>query len=242
MAVADDARAASPSLVRRLVPLAILVAGLALALAFDLDERLSFDALRDQRAELTALAAGRPILAALGFVVAYALVVAFSIPGASLMTIAGGFLFGTWLGGAYSIVGATIGATAVFAAARYAAGDALPRRAGPRLARLRDGFRKDAFQYLLVLRLVPIFPFWLVNLAPAAFGVPMRTYVVATVLGILPGSFVYAGVGAGLGAVFDAGGEPDLGLILEPEILLPLIGLAVLALIPVLYKRLRRRR
>jgi uncharacterized membrane protein YdjX (TVP38/TMEM64 family) len=107
---------------------------------------------------------------------------------------------------------------------------------------MEEGFRQDALSYLLVLRLIPIFPFWLVNIVPAFLGVPLGTYVLGTFVGIIPGSFVYASVGNGLGAVFDAGGTPDLGIIFEPAILLPIVGLAVLALLPIAYRRFKARR
>jgi len=117
--------------------------------------------------------------------------------------------------------------------------EVLRRRAGPWISRLEAGFQENALSYLLVLRLVPLFPFWLVNLVPAFLGVPLTTYVLGTFVGIIPGSFVYASVGNGLGSVFDAGGAPDLTIIFEPEILLPIIGLSLLALIPVAYKKLK---
>jgi uncharacterized membrane protein YdjX (TVP38/TMEM64 family) len=110
------------------------------------------------------------------------------------------------------------------------------------MRRMEEGFRADALSYLLVLRLIPIFPFWLVNIVPAFLGVPLRTYVLGTLIGIIPGSFVYASVGNGLGAVFDAGQTPDLGIVFEPAILLPIVGLAVLALLPVAYRKSKARR
>ena len=128
---------------------------------------------------------------------------------------------------------------AVFLAARTAFGDLLRQKAGNRLKKLEAGFRENALSYMFVLRLVPLFPFWLVNLAPALFGVKLRTYIIATFFGIMPGGLVYAGVGNGLGAVLDAGKTPDLGIIFEPAILLPILGLAALSLIPVIYRRLR---
>jgi uncharacterized membrane protein YdjX (TVP38/TMEM64 family) len=140
------------------------------------------------------------------------------------------------------VVGATVGATIVFLIARTALGDALRARAGPRVRRMEEGFRSDALSYLLVLRLIPIFPFWLVNIVPAFLGVALRTYVLGTFIGIIPGSFVYASVGNGLGAVFEAGGTPDLGIVFQPAILLPIVGLAVLALLPVGYRRYKARR
>lgn len=229
-------------LVKRLLPLAAILAGIALVFAFDLDRWLSFDALAENRQALTAFVEANHLLAALCFIGAYALVAALSIPGAIFLTLGGGFLFGTWAGAAYSVTGATLGATAIFLAARTALSDLLRAKAGPWLHRLEAGFRDGAFSYLLFLRLVPAFPFWLVNLVPAFLGVKPGTFVLATFIGIIPGSLVYASVGNGLGSVFEAGGTPDLSIIFRAEILLPILGLAVLALIPVAAKRLRARK
>jgi uncharacterized membrane protein YdjX (TVP38/TMEM64 family) len=166
---------------------------------------------------------------------------AFSIPGALAMTLFGGFLFGYTLGAAYAAIGATAGATILFTVARSTLGAALRERAGPWLGKMRAGFQANAVSYLLVLRLVPLFPFWLVNLVPACLGMSLRGYVGATFVGILPGTVVYAVLGSGLGKVLDAGETPEFSLALEPRILLPLIGLAILALLPVVYKRLKAR-
>ena len=167
----------------------------------------------------------------------YAAMVAFSLPGGALATIVGGFLFGVVAATVYAVIGATVGATVLFLAARTALGGALRARAGPALKRMEEGFRKNALNYLLVLRLVPIFPFWLVNIAPAIFKVPLRTYAITTLLGIIPGTAVYCSVGAGLGGVFERNEAPDAGLIFEPQILLPLLALAILSLVPMLYGR-----
>ena len=156
----------------------------------------------------------------------------------AVLTIAGGYLLGTWLGALSAVIGATLGATGIFLAARAGFGG-LAQRAGPFVGKLEAGFRADAFNYLLVLRLVPIFPFWLVNLVPALVGVRLRSYMLATFLGVIPGTFVYASLGSGLGEIVQ---EPDLGIVFHPSVLLPVIGLAVLALIPVSYKHWRGKR
>ncbi|MEP5261497.1 MAG: TVP38/TMEM64 family protein, partial [Nitratireductor sp.] len=219
------------------LPLLVLLAGLGAFFALGLDRYVTLDTLRDNRQALTAWVEENWALAAFIYVFAYIAVVAFSLPGALVATLTGGFLFGTVFGGLLTVVGATIGATAIFLAAKTALGDMLREKAGPKLRKLEDGFGKNAFSYMLVLRLVPIFPFFLVNLAPAFLGVPLRTYVAATFVGIIPGTFVFASLGNGLGAVFDAGSDPDLGLIFKPEILGPILALAALALVPVLYRR-----
>jgi uncharacterized membrane protein YdjX (TVP38/TMEM64 family) len=227
------------SILRRLLPLFVLVALIAAVYLGGLHRYLGFDTLREHRQALLAFVAARPLLAPLLYVVVYAATIALSVPGGTVLTVTGGFLFGLVQGSALTVIGATIGATLVFLIARTALGDSLRARAGPWLARMQEGFRENALSYLLVLRLVPLFPFWLVNLVPAFLGVPLGTYVLATLLGIIPGSVVYTSVGNGLGAVLDAGGTPDLGLIFRPEILLPILGLAALALVPALYRRLK---
>lgn len=224
----------------RLLPVLIIAAGFVSFFLLDLDRYLSFEMLRDHRQTLLAWRTDHYLLAALGFVGLYVVTVALSLPGAVWLTLAGGFLFGVVEGALCSVTGATIGAMLVFLAARYAIGDFLRAKAGPALAKMEAGFQRNAASYLLVLRLVPLFPFWLVNLVPAFLGVPLRTFVLCTFFGIMPGSIVYNSVGNGLGSVFDAGEMPDLGIILEPRILLPIGGLVMLSLIPVVYKKFRR--
>lgn len=227
---------------KRLAPLVVLAAGLIAFFVFGLDDYLTFDALRDNRAWLLEQVNNSALLAGLVYMAIYITVVAFSLPGAAVMTIAGGFLFGQWLGTVYVVFAATVGATILFIAAKTALGDLLRAKAGPFLQKMEAGFRENALSYLLVLRLVPIFPFFIVNLVPAFLGVSLRVFFIATLGGIIPGSFVYATVGAGLGSIFDAGGEFSPAGILTPEIVTALIGLAVLALIPVAYKRFKARR
>jgi uncharacterized membrane protein YdjX (TVP38/TMEM64 family) len=239
---ADRPGVARSSALRRLAPLAILLAAIAAFFAFGLHHYLSFETLRQHREELLELVDQRPLLAPLAFMAVYAAVIALSVPGGAVLTITGGFLFGILAGGLYVVIAATIGATIVFLIAKTALGDALRAKAGPRIRRMEEGFRKDALSYLLVLRLIPLFPFWLVNIVPAFLGVPVRTYVLGTAIGIIPGSLVYASVGNGLGAVFDAGQTPDLGIIFKPAILLPIVGLAVLALLPIAYRRFKVRK
>ncbi len=155
-----------------------------------------------------------------------------------MATLVGGFLFGPWLGAVYSLTGATLGATTVFLASRTGLGG-LGEQAMPRIRRLMAGFREDAFNYLLVLRLIPVVPFWAVNLAAGIVGMRLTSFAVATFIGMIPAAFIYAGVGNGLGMLLATGQKPEMHLIFRPDILLPLIGLAVLALVPVAYKRWR---
>jgi uncharacterized membrane protein YdjX (TVP38/TMEM64 family) len=226
-------------MLRRLLPVAILLVGLALFLLLDLERYFSFEMLSRHHAVLTSWVAAHIALATLLFVLTYALVVAFSLPVAVIITPLGGFLFGVWLGAALSVIGATLGSVLVFLAARTAFHDLFHARAGRALARLEEGFRRDSFNYLLFLRLVPVFPFWLVNIVPALLGMRLGPYTLATLIGIIPGAVVYSSVGASFGMLIDRGEAPNLSVIFEWRILLPLLGLAALSLLPVLYTRLR---
>ena len=236
---ATDSKRFSPW---RLWPLVLVALGFAAFFAFGLNEYLSFDALANHREDLFAWREQHHALAAVVFILAYATMVALSVPGAVWMTIGGGFLFGTIVATALVMVGATAGAILIFLIARYALADYLRGKAGGAVRRMEQGFRDNAFSYLLVLRLVPLFPFWLVNLVPAFLGVPLATFAIGTFIGIAPGTFVYSGVGNGLGAVIAAGGSPDLGIIFAPQVLLPILGLVLLSLLPIAYKRYRVRR
>jgi uncharacterized membrane protein YdjX (TVP38/TMEM64 family) len=216
---------------KRFWPLALLLAGLGLAWASGATHWLSWDALAANRAWLAETVAMQPLASGLGFVALYAVVVAFSLPVAVWLTLAGGFLFGQWLGTALVVAGATAGACLLFLAARYALAESLARKAGPLLAKVRQGLETGGFWYLLSLRLLPVVPFWLANLAPAVAGMRFAPFALATLVGIIPGSAVFCGIGAGLGEVFASGGRPDLKVIFSPQILLPLLGLAALSLV-----------
>lgn len=226
---------------RRLLPLAALAAAAALA-AWLAGDALSFETLERNRAALKAWADDNLPVAALSFVAVYAAATAVSAPGAIWLTITGGFLFGLPLGGALSVVGATIGATAIFLAVRAGFGERLRARASGWLARMSDGFRRNEAEYMLALRLTPIAPFFIVNVAPAFLGVRPSTFVWTTFLGIIPGGMVYASIGSGLDAVIARGERPDLGVVFSWPVLGPLLGLAALSLLPAVWRALRRGR
>jgi uncharacterized membrane protein YdjX (TVP38/TMEM64 family) len=217
--------------ITRLWPLLALAGLVALAWASGATRLLSFEALGAHRAALDAWVAARPALAAGAYVALYTVVVALSLPGGVVMTLAGGLLFGAWAGTALTVVGATLGACLLFLAARSALAPLVAGRAAGLLDRIRPGLERDGFFYLLTIRLIPVVPFWLANLAPALVGMPFGAYAAATAIGIIPGTAVFSGIGAGLGEVLAAGGRPDLGVILSPPILLPLLGLAALSLL-----------
>jgi uncharacterized membrane protein YdjX (TVP38/TMEM64 family) len=219
-------------------PLAVVFL-VALAWAFGLHRYLTLEALAAQREALAALVAARPVASALMYVAAYIAVVAFSLPGGAVMTLSGGLLFGAFIGACLAVLGATIGAAVLFLLARSAFAPFVAGRAEGLLGPLRAGLARDGFLYLLSLRLVPVFPFWLLNLAPALFGMAFAPYLAATFLGIIPGTLVFAGIGAGLDEVFLSGGVPDLGVIFSWGVLLPLLGLASLSLFGAWFRRRR---
>jgi uncharacterized membrane protein YdjX (TVP38/TMEM64 family) len=230
----------------RFLPIALIGVGLALALYFRAHEWVSLDTLHEQGRALDRFVAANLAAALALYVLIYVAAVTISLPGASVLTMSGGFLFGTWLGGGAAWIGASIGATLIFLAARTAFGDALRTRAGSWLEKLRDGFRDNAFSYLLVLRLTPVAPFFIVNVAPAFFDVKLRDYLLATMLGMIPGAFVYAAVGAGLHAALATGTHADPGeaaraIFSQPAVYGPIIALVALAFIPVIVRALRRK-
>ena len=224
----------------RIIPLVILLIALGLFFYFRLYHYLSLDALQTYRQKLLLWTTQHYFLVSLIFFLAYTLAVAISIPGATFLTLAGGFMFGPVVGSIYVIAAATIGATVIYFAAKTAFADYFRTKAKGYLNKFAEGFRDNAASYLLFLRLVPLFPFWLVNIVPGLFGVNTRTFVWTTLVGIIPGSVVYVLVGNGLGAVFDAGQTVNLSIIFKPTILVPLVLLGILSLVPILYNRWKR--
>jgi uncharacterized membrane protein YdjX (TVP38/TMEM64 family) len=230
----------------RFVPLFLIVACLAAGYALGWQRYLTLDYLAVSRLALKETVAANPIVASFAFMGIYALVVALSVPAASILTVFAGFLFGWFVGGILVAVAATAGATVLFLAARTAFGDFLRERAGGRILKLAEGFEKNAFGYLLALRLAPVFPFFVVNIAPAFFHVRLRTYLAATFLGILPATFVYAYLGRSIDSVLTeahkAGRAVGLADFVSPRITLAFLLLALIAVLPVAVRALRRRR
>ena len=215
---------------KRALPLAAIVALLAAFFAFGLDRYLTFETLRENRAALHDLVVAHPFAAGFAFAASYVVVVAISLPGAAVMTTAGGALFGLWLGASLSIVGATIGATILFVAARGALAGTLRARAGAFVRRMEEGFNRNAFSYLLFLRLVPVFPFWAVNLVAAILGMELRAFVAATAIGIVPGALAFAAIGSGLDIIAGQSGAAEGSM---PESIALRASLALLALVPI---------
>ena len=226
---------------RRFGPLLLVGALLATIWASGLADRLSWANIGHEQAALAAWVSDHRIIAPSLFVIGYAFSTALSLPQAALLTLVGGLLFGAVAGAGLAATGATIGASILFVMARSALGDTVARRGGPTLAKLREALARDGFGYLLAIRLVPIVPFWLINLAAPLSGMRLPVYMAATALGIFPSTFILASIGAGLGGVLAAGGKPDVSVLFTVRILGPLIGLAVLVLATIAWKRWRRR-
>ncbi|MEH6527299.1 MAG: TVP38/TMEM64 family protein [Sneathiella sp.] len=241
---------------KKLAPLIIVVLLFASFFIFGLDKYLTFRALSENRDGLLNFVSENYLTAILLYMALYIVAVACSFPGGLLMTITGGFLFGWIVGGAATVIAATIGATILFLIAATSLGEPLRKKAGPWLKKLEGGFAENALSYLLFLRLVPAFPFWLVNIAPAFLGVNLRTYVIGTLIGIIPGTFVFAFLGVGLDSIIveqkgkydacmasgQAGCTLDFQIssLITTEIILSFVALGVVSLLPIVIKKVRK--
>jgi len=225
---------------RRFWPLALPLLAVVAAWASGLSQQISWSTLARNQTVLITWVSAHPVLAPTLYMLIYAAAVFVSLPEAAVLTVAAGLLFGTASGGILAVVGSSAGAIALFLAVRYQVADAIAARRGRFLDAVRLALRRDGFSYLLAIRLVPAFPFWLVNLAAALSGMRLLPYAAATVLGIMPATFIYASIGAGLADVLSAGSRPDFAVIFSPRVLGPLVGLAALSLLPVVWRRWKR--
>ena len=210
--------------------------------AFTLRDYLSFETLRDNRESLLTFRDANYALTVGIFMLAYIVIVAFSLPGATIATLTGGFLFATFPGALFNVTAATVGAVLIFMAARWGLGEKLAAKmegSEGAVKKIKDGIDENQWSMLFLIRLVPAVPFFVANLVPALVGVPLRRFAISTFLGIIPGGVVYTSVGAGLGEVFERGETPNLGIIFEPQILLPILGLCALAALPIAIKAIR---
>jgi uncharacterized membrane protein YdjX (TVP38/TMEM64 family) len=221
---------------KRIVVLILLLAAIASFFYFDLGRYLTLESLKANQARLGELYARHTLIFVTSFILIYVVQTALSLPGAAVLTLAGGAIFGSVMGTVYVNIGASTGATLAFLVARFLMRDWVVGRLGSRTARLDQGLRESGLSYLLFLRLVPLFPFWLINLASGITGLPLRTYVLGTVVGILPGSFVYANAGASLATIDSIGG------IASPRVIGSFVLLGVFALVPTLYRRIKARK
>jgi uncharacterized membrane protein YdjX (TVP38/TMEM64 family) len=223
-----------------LLAVASILGTTVVSLALGLHPRLAIELLREHHNWLLGFVAGAPVLASMLFMVIYAAAVAISVPGVAILTVIGGYLFGWFHGTALVLIAATISASAVFVLTRSAVGDRLRMRAGPAVQRFADGFRRNALSYGFLLNLVPIFPYALIIVVPAACGVPLTTFVAGMFLGLVPGTFLFAGLGDGLDHVLTSGVPLRLTSFATPEVVLSLSGLALLALLPVMWRGVQR--
>lgn len=226
---------------RRLPFLAILSTAVLGALL--LRDQLDFDALARHQADLLGYRDAHYLVTVLGFILIYVAIVGLSLPGATVATLAGGYLFGVFPGVLYNVGSAGTGAILVFLAARAGFGTVLSDRmtkGDGAVARLRAGLLRNEWSVLFLMRLLPVIPFFLANLLPAAIGTSLWRFAVTTFLGIFPATLVFTAVGAGLGEVFARGERPDFGLLLEPQIMIPILGLALIAALPMVLKAVRK--
>jgi uncharacterized membrane protein YdjX (TVP38/TMEM64 family) len=227
--------------IKRYLPLIGILVVAAIG-AFTLRDYLSFETLRENREALIAFRDANYLLTVLVFIGIYVAIVAFSLPGAAIATLTGGFLFATFPGALFNVTAAIIGATLIFLAARWGLGEKLAAKmesSDGAVKKIKDGIDENQWSMLFLIRLVPAVPFFVANLVPALVGVPLNRFVISTFLGIIPGSVVYTSVGAGLGEVFARGETPNLGVIFEPHILFPILGLCFLAVLPIILKAVR---
>ncbi len=226
---------------KRLMPLIIIVFGLTLFFAFDGQKYVSLDSVKEHYQQLQNLVLEHFWISLFGFMLGYIVVVALAIPAAApLMTLLGSSLFGWMVGTASVVVAATIGACVIFIAVKTAFGESLRSRVGDNIEKFRKGFENNAFNYLMTLRLIPIFPFFAINIACGVLGIRLSTYFWATLIGIIPGTAVYAWVGTGLGFVIEQGKNLDMSIVSEPQFILPIICLGLLSLVPTVYKKVKR--
>lgn len=237
----DTLPKASPSIWLRLWPLYLIVAGIAAAWAFGLFDYLSIDTLREQNATLQAFVAENLVLAFAIYIAIYALATLFMLPGALWITIAGGLLFGLVGGSIATVIGATLGASMLFLAAKTSLGKVLRDKAGGFVRKMEAGFRENALSYMFALRLLPVVPFPVANIAPALLGAKYRDFALTTALGIIPGVVAYTWIGASLGVTFDAGETQSLFDVIG-NFFPAFLALGAVALLPVLYKKIAGRR
>ena len=236
---AQDNKNVKSGTAKRLALIGLFGALIAGFFAFDLDALISYQGLAENEAALKRAVADNRLVTILAYMAIYITAVAFSLPGALWLSLAGGLMFGTWAGGLIIIFAATIGASGLFVAARYVVGDALRARAGPALQKFEAAFNRDAWSYMLILRLLPIFPFFIVNLGAALVGVRFPIFLLTTFFGIMPGTFVFASIGNGISVLLQSGQQPDLSVMTDPQILGPLIALALLSLAPIIWRRVK---
>jgi uncharacterized membrane protein YdjX (TVP38/TMEM64 family) len=228
--------------IKRYLPLIAILLGMGVLYFSGFYRYLSFDCLRIYHHTLKSFIEIHPVAVPILYILTYILLTALSVPGAVFLTLLGGYLFPQPLSTIYVIFSATCGAILIFLAARTALADFLREKAGPFLKKMEKGFQENGASYMLFLRFVPLFPFWIVNIAPAFFGVRLRTFVWTTLVGIAPGSFVFTLAGAGLETIFDTNQPFSISAIFNTQMKIALSLLGVFALVPILIKKIKKSR
>lgn len=226
---------------KRWLPLFILCAALTAFFLLGWHHYLSFETLQEHHQTLKNWTEQHYFLAMILFMLTYLVSVAISLPGAAILTLLAGYLFGTLAGSLCVVISATLGAIIIFLAIRTSLGEVLTNKASGMIKKMEPGLKANALSYMFFLRLIPLFPFWAVNIVAGVLKVPLRDYSIATFFGIIPGTVVYVMVGNTLNRVLDAGNRPDMSIIFKPQILIPILLLAILSLVPILYKHWKKR-
>ena len=225
------------ALLRRFGPMLVIAALVAAALLSGVTKHLTFGELEAHRQGLRAFVADHPVLSVGAFIAAYAAMALTALPGPLVFTIAGGLLFGFWVGGFAVLIGANLGSALLFLVCKSAFGDVIRRRAGPRADKVKAMLTGNMFEHVLILRVMPVFPLGFITIGAALAGAPLRTFVAASVLGMVPSTIVYTGLGSGLNRKLDQGGRITPGDFADPQIILPLFGLAALAALPLVVRK-----
>lgn len=226
---------------KKWLPIAVIIVAMMVVYFLEFDRFFSFEMLKQKREIILNYTQSHPILSPVLFMLIYALVVALSLPAGAIFSIIGGFLFPVPFGMIYVLFGATAGAVGIFLAAKTAFGGLLKKRASRFLQKMEKGFQQNAWSYLLFLRLAFIFPFWLVNLSPAFFAIPLWTFTWTTFVGIIPGSFVYTQAGSGLGEIFDAGQSFTFDTVFNTKMKIAIVCIALISLVPIIVKKYRKK-
>ena len=249
----SNGKASNTTPLRKWLPVGIIALVFGTAWYAGWFDYVSLSSIIMHRETLAGFVSDNFVLGIAGFIVIYAALVAISFPGASLLTIAAGFLFGGLTGGLATVVGATLGAAIIFEIAKSSFGDTLEKGTGKFVEKMRKGFQEDSFLYLLTLRLTPVFPFWVINIVPALLNMRLGPYVLATFLGIIPGTLAYSYIGSGLDSVImaqehanpgcAAAGtcEVDPSTLITKDVIIAMVALGIISLLPVVVKKLRRK-
>lgn len=229
-------------MLKNIIIITILIAVFSIAYIYGIQQYFSIETLYTYRDDLELILKENLILAIITFILVYIAAVVFSLPIASYLTVLGGFLFGSIQGTLFSVISATIGATILFILARSVLQDMLKAKFSHFIEKMSKGFNENAFSYLMTLRLIPAFPFVAVNIIPAFFNVSVKMFSLTTFLGIIPASFVFVQIGTGLDSILDQRGELSFENVLTLDLIIALVGLAMLSLMPVIYKYFKKKR